>query len=57
MVQSGKSIERVILGIDPGTNITGYGVIRVAGKTPVLLSVGVIDMSKMDDHDQAEVPF
>jgi crossover junction endodeoxyribonuclease RuvC len=50
MVQSGNRSERVILGIDPGTNVTGYGVIKVTGKTPILLTVGIIDMSKMDDH-------
>jgi len=31
-----------ILGIDPGLNITGYGVICVSGKRPELVEAGVI---------------
>lgn len=42
--------ERVILGIDPGTNITGYGVIRTVGITPELVTIGSIDLSKYGDH-------
>jgi crossover junction endodeoxyribonuclease RuvC len=43
-------MDRIILGIDPGTSLTGYGVILATGKSPVLLAMGIIDMSKMDDH-------
>ncbi len=46
----GKPKERIILGIDPGTNITGYGVIKVAGKNPELVAIGLIDLSKSGDH-------
>ena len=42
--------ERIILGIDPGTNIMGYGVIRVAGTKLTLLAMGVLKLSKYDDH-------
>lgn len=42
--------ERIILGIDPGTTITGYGIIRTGGKDPVLIAIGAIELSKMDDH-------
>jgi crossover junction endodeoxyribonuclease RuvC len=42
--------ERIILGIDPGTNITGYGVIRIAGNKPELIAIGSVDLSKFDDH-------
>jgi crossover junction endodeoxyribonuclease RuvC len=42
--------ERIILGIDPGTNITGYGVIRAVGTTPELVTLGCIDLSKFGDH-------
>ncbi len=42
--------ERIILGIDPGTNITGYGVIRVVGSDPELLTIGCIDLKKFGDH-------
>jgi crossover junction endodeoxyribonuclease RuvC len=42
--------ERIILGIDPGTSITGYGVIKAIGSTPELITIGSIDLSKYDDH-------
>jgi crossover junction endodeoxyribonuclease RuvC len=42
--------ERIILGIDPGTNITGYGVIRTVGTVPELIAIGSVDLSKIDDH-------
>jgi crossover junction endodeoxyribonuclease RuvC len=42
--------ERIILGIDPGTNVTGYGVIRATGQIPQLVTLGSIDLSKFDDH-------
>lgn len=45
-----KPKERIILGIDPGTNITGYGVIRANGNIPEYVALGVIDLSKIDDH-------
>jgi crossover junction endodeoxyribonuclease RuvC len=45
-----KPLERIILGIDPGTNITGYGVIKVAGNKPELITIGSIDLSKFGDH-------
>jgi crossover junction endodeoxyribonuclease RuvC len=46
----GKSKEKVILGIDPGTNITGYGVIKIVGTVPELVTLGCIDLSKFADH-------
>ena len=42
--------ERIILGIDPGTNITGYGVIKTVGTVPELIAIGSVDLSKFDDH-------
>jgi len=44
-----KSPERIILGIDPGTNIMGYGVIEARGKEPALLCLGITDMRKEKD--------
>ena len=40
---------KVILGIDPGTNVMGYGVIRVTGNKAELVVMGVIDMRKEKD--------
>lgn len=42
--------ERIILGIDPGTSIMGYGIIKIIGKTPELIVMGVITLSKYDNH-------
>jgi crossover junction endodeoxyribonuclease RuvC len=42
--------EKIILGIDPGTSILGYGLISVSGKTMKLLTLGVINLQKFDDH-------
>ena len=41
--------EQIILGIDPGTNIMGYGVLRVEGKKATMLALGVIDLRKFPD--------
>ncbi|MBI9067133.1 MAG: crossover junction endodeoxyribonuclease RuvC [Salinivirgaceae bacterium] len=42
--------DRVILGIDPGTSIMGYGVVEINNKTPKLVTMGIIDLRKLDDH-------
>ncbi|MDR2835690.1 MAG: crossover junction endodeoxyribonuclease RuvC [Bacteroidales bacterium] len=42
--------DRVILGIDPGSNIMGYGVIHEKGKDLEIVGIGIIKMDKMDDH-------
>jgi len=44
------SVERIILGIDPGTNIMGFGIVSVHGKTIELVSLGVLKLMKSDDH-------
>ena len=41
--------ERIILGIDPGTNIMGYGVIKVISNKAEMVAMGIIDMRKMTD--------
>lgn len=42
--------EKIILGIDPGTNIMGYGVLVVKGSKMSLLSMGIIDLSKLQNQ-------
>lgn len=44
-----EKAERVILGIDPGTNVMGYGVIGITNNKAHMISMGVIDMRKMAD--------
>ena len=38
-----------ILGIDPGTNYTGYGVLEVEGRTLRAVMLGEIDLHKIED--------
>ncbi len=44
-----KMAEQIIVGIDPGTNILGYGVIKVNGSQISLLEVGILHMQKEPD--------
>lgn len=41
--------HKVILGIDPGTNLLGYGVISVDSKGPRYVTMGVFDLRKIKD--------
>ena len=44
------SRSRTILGIDPGTNLLGFGVVRVdASGKPGYVDMGVVDMRRMPD--------
>ncbi|WP_353135296.1 crossover junction endodeoxyribonuclease RuvC [Pseudopedobacter sp.] len=49
-MQREKSKERIILGIDPGTAIMGYGLIKETGNKISLISLGVIKLDHLDDH-------
>ncbi len=41
--------DRIILGIDPGTNVMGFGVIEIVKKQAALLSMGVVRLNKITD--------
>ena len=41
--------EKIILGVDPGTNVMGYGLLRVDGRKAEMLAMGVIDLRKFGD--------
>ncbi len=45
-----RNYERVIMGIDPGTNVMGYGVLGINGKHPEVVVMGVIQLSKFESH-------
>ncbi len=45
-----KEFEKIIIGIDPGTNIMGYGILGVNGKKPDMIAMGVIELSKFESH-------
>ena len=40
--------ERIILGIDPGTNVMGFGVLKVIGQELSMISMGAIQMNEED---------
>ncbi|MCM1313326.1 MAG: crossover junction endodeoxyribonuclease RuvC [Bacteroides sp.] len=42
--------EKIILGIDPGTNVMGYGLLRVVGNKADMIAMGVIELHKYADH-------
>ena len=42
--------ERIIIGIDPGTHIMGYGVLRIVANKPQLVTMGVIELSRFESH-------
>jgi crossover junction endodeoxyribonuclease RuvC len=42
--------DRVILGIDPGTIVMGYGILRVTGNHPTVDAMGVLQLDKYEDH-------
>lgn len=41
--------DRIILGVDPGTNIMGYGLLKITGGKPSLMLMGVLDLKKYTD--------
>ena len=45
-----KYWDRIIIGIDPGTNVMGYGVLGVKNKKPEMIAMGVIELSKFESH-------
>ena len=45
-----SSKDKIILGIDPGTTIMGYGLLKVNGNHAEMLAMGVLDLRKLPDH-------
>jgi crossover junction endodeoxyribonuclease RuvC len=43
-------VDKIILGIDPGTSVMGYGLIQIKGKDIKLISLGVIHLNKLASH-------
>ncbi|MGB3948584.1 MAG: crossover junction endodeoxyribonuclease RuvC [Bacteroidia bacterium] len=40
----------MILGVDPGTNILGYGLIHIKGNKMELIVMGVLRLEKVENH-------
>lgn len=49
-VAQDKTYDKIILGIDPGTTISGYGVIGCVKKEMHLIAMGIIDLRKKDNQ-------
>src|ERR1700742_4342691 len=50
MQQTPTQKERIILGIDPGTAVMGYGLVKEIGSKMELISLGIVKMDNLDDH-------
>lgn len=51
MSESGlQQWDRIIIGIDPGTNVMGYGILGVRLKKPHMIAMGVIQLSRFESH-------
>jgi crossover junction endodeoxyribonuclease RuvC len=42
--------EKIILGIDPGTTIMGFGLIKIVGKKMEFMQLNELHLKKYDDH-------
>ncbi len=42
--------DRIIIGVDPGTNVMGYGILGVKRGKPAMIAMGVIKLSRFDSH-------
>lgn len=42
--------EQIILGIDPGTTVMGYGVVQATGNNATMVTMGVLELHKYTDH-------
>ncbi len=42
--------DRIILGIDPGTLVMGYGLVHIQNNKLSLITLGIIQLSKYDEH-------
>ena len=43
--------DKIILGIDPGTTIMGYGLIHIKENKMELIQMGVLNLSKLSSHE------
>ncbi len=42
--------DKIILGIDPGTNVMGYGIIHIKNNKMELIAMGSIELNKLETH-------
>ncbi len=46
----GNDWDKIIMGVDPGTNVMGYGILGIKGKKAEMIALGVIELSKFESH-------
>jgi crossover junction endodeoxyribonuclease RuvC len=58
-IQGGvQKTHKIILGIDPGTVVMGYGLIKIVDRKPILLDLGVLKPGKIkDNHKRLQLIF
>ena len=44
-------IDKIILGVDPGTTIMGYGILHINGVKIEVVQMGVLHLSKIKSHE------
>ncbi len=44
-----KQFDKIILGIDPGTQIMGYGIIGIVNNQPNIIVMGTVNLKKVTD--------
>lgn len=42
--------EQIILGIDPGTTVMGYGLLKIGNKQVEMLALGILELKKYSNH-------
>lgn len=42
--------DKIILGIDPGTIVMGYGVLEVVKRKPAMVTMGILQLNKFEDQ-------
>ena len=42
--------ERIIMGIDPGTQVMGYGILKVIDNKPQMEAMGILQLNKFENH-------
>lgn len=42
--------DKIIIGIDPGTNLMGYGILGVSRGKPHMIALGVIKLNRLESH-------
>lgn len=45
-----RDFRRIIIGIDPGTNVMGYGVLGVRGRKPEVVALGALRFKAAESH-------